>query len=108
VASVKAEQPRKKRKVERNEATEDHMSRNSMTEKDVDRKLPKQVIVEAFINGQSVRAMMDTGSMMDFISTRLVDQLKIPKEVLVKPVPLFMTVSGSRSKVNCSVTANLQ
>jgi hypothetical protein len=108
VASVKAKQPRKKRKVERNEATEDHMSRNSMTEKDVDRKLPKQVIVEAFINGQSVRAMMDTGSMMDFISTRLVDQLKIPKEVLVKPVPLFMAVSGSRSKVNCSVTANLQ
>jgi hypothetical protein len=43
------------------------MARTSMAVKDIDRVLPKQIIVELKINGQKARGMIDTGSMMDFI-----------------------------------------
>jgi hypothetical protein len=82
------------------------MYRTAMREKDRDRILPRQIIVEAMVNDQAVRALLDTGSMMDFISTKVVDQLKIKTEILVKPVPLYMAVSGSRSIVNRSATVD--
>ncbi|KAJ6525380.1 hypothetical protein B0H19DRAFT_1008035, partial [Mycena capillaripes] len=99
---VQPRQPKKKRKMERREEDTDHMYRTAMREKDRDRVLPRQIVVEATVNGQAVRALMDTGSMMDFISTRVVDQLKIKTDILVKPVPLYMAVSGSRSVVKQS------
>jgi hypothetical protein len=46
--------------------------------------------------------------MMDFISTKVVDQLRIKTNVLVKLVPLFLAVSGSRSVINHSATVNLK
>jgi hypothetical protein len=79
-----------------------------MREKDADRILPRQIIVEALVNDRAVRALLDTGSMMDFISTKVVDQLRIKTDVLVKPVPLFLAVSGSRSVINRSATVNLK
>src|ERR1700761_4184428 len=84
------------------------MYRTAMWEKDSEQILPKQVIVEATVNEQAVCTLLDTGSMMDFISTRLVDQLKIKTEILVKPIPLFLAVSGSCSVVNHSTTVMLK
>ncbi|TFK78922.1 hypothetical protein K466DRAFT_446438, partial [Polyporus arcularius HHB13444] len=50
-------------------------------------------------------AMLDSGSMTDMMSTTLVDQLKIAKEVIAKPLPLHMAVQGSKSNVSCVATA---
>jgi hypothetical protein len=100
--------PNKSCRKDRDECTEDHMYRTAMCEKDRDRVLLRQIIVEAMVNDQAVRVLMDTGSMMNFISTKVMDQLKIKTEVLVKPVPLYMAVSGSRSVVNQSATVNFK
>ncbi|KAF8208397.1 hypothetical protein K438DRAFT_2072545 [Mycena galopus ATCC 62051] len=109
IISVRKSQPHRKHcRTENDERTHDHMSRTAMCEKarDGNRVLPRQIIVEATINGQAVRALLDTGSMMDFISTKLVDQLKIKTEVLDKPVPLYMAILGSRSVVNRAATVS--
>src|ERR1700761_6684453 len=46
--------------------------------------------------------------MADFISTKLVDQLKLKREILAKPMTLQLAVHGSRSKVNASVAVKLK
>ncbi|EJD36171.1 hypothetical protein AURDEDRAFT_74509, partial [Auricularia subglabra TFB-10046 SS5] len=60
------------------------------------------------INGQHVRALIDSGSTGDFISTRLADQLKLKRQPLAKPIPLKLGVTGSRSAVNYAAEAKLE
>ncbi|TFY57697.1 hypothetical protein EVJ58_g6867 [Rhodofomes roseus] len=79
----------------------------SMRPKDFARNIPKPLIVEVFIQGHSVRALLDTGCMADFLSTTLVDQLRLKKDVLAKPLPVQLAVHGSRSKINFSTTVEL-
>ncbi|KAF8602498.1 hypothetical protein BDV93DRAFT_443954, partial [Ceratobasidium sp. AG-I] len=59
------------------------------------------------VNGHEVRALLDLGSLGDFISTTVVDQLKLERETLARPIGLQMVVMGSRSSINFSVTAHL-
>ncbi|KAJ8594346.1 hypothetical protein M405DRAFT_703551, partial [Rhizopogon salebrosus TDB-379] len=70
--------------------------------------VPVSIVVDVQVNGQTLRALLDTGSMADFISTTAVDQLKLKPEVLAKPVPLQLAVHGSRSKINCCVTVDFR
>ncbi|KIM57517.1 hypothetical protein SCLCIDRAFT_1219359, partial [Scleroderma citrinum Foug A] len=51
--------------------------------------------------------LLDSGSLSDFASTTLVDQLQLPLDVLDKPLNLQLAVSGSRSKVNATMTPQL-
>jgi hypothetical protein len=60
------------------------------------------------INGHQIRAMLDTGSMADFLSTTVVDQLDLQKEYYAKPLSVQLAVHGSRSKINCGTRANFQ
>jgi hypothetical protein len=53
------------------------IERTAMRLKDFKRRLPRPIVIEVMINGQAVRALLDTGSMADFVSTKLVDQLKL-------------------------------
>lgn len=53
------------------------VERMAMKVKDFTRQLPKPVIVEVFINRQVARALLDSGSMADFISTTLAGQLNV-------------------------------
>ncbi|KAJ3013108.1 hypothetical protein NUW54_g1685 [Trametes sanguinea] len=76
------------------------LERNAMRPKDYTRKAPMPVVVNVQINGHSARALLDTGCMADFISTTLIDQLKIPTDVLAKQLPVQLAVQGSRSKIN--------
>lgn len=46
--------------------------------------------------------------MADFISTTVVDQLKLPRMVYEKPLSVQLAVHGSRSKINCGTTVNLR
>lgn len=82
--------------------------RNASRPKDITRRMPKLIVVEAKINGHEVRVLLDSGSLGDFITTTVVDQLRIPREPLAKAIGLQMAVTGSRSMINYSVTARLQ
>ena len=52
--------------------------------------------------------MLDTGSMADFLSTTVVDQLQLPRVTYEKPLPVQLAVHGSRSKINCGTTVKFQ
>ncbi|QRV77164.1 Pol polyprotein/retrotransposon [Ceratobasidium sp. AG-Ba] len=84
----------------RTKQTTQVIERNAARPKDVTQKLPKPVIVEASINGEKVRALIDSGSLSDFISTTVADQLKLKCQALAKPIGLQMAVAGSRSAIN--------
>ncbi|TFK79489.1 hypothetical protein K466DRAFT_579187 [Polyporus arcularius HHB13444] len=58
------------------------LERNAMKPKDYTRTVPVPVVVEATVNGHAVRALLDTGSMADFLSTTIADQLKLDLETL--------------------------
>ena len=73
-----------------------------------DRVCPKPVIVVVQINGQPCRALLDSGSLSDFMSTTLADQLKVKLELLDKPLPLQLAVSGSRSQVKVRTSVRFQ
>ena len=47
-----------------------------------------------------MRALVDSGSLGDFISSTVVDQLKLKCTILDKPLGLQLVVQGSRSKIN--------
>ena len=68
----------------------------------------KPIIVSVHINGQPVCALLDSGSLSDFMSTTLADQLKLKTDILTKPLPVQLAVSGSCTKVNDSTTAQHQ
>lgn len=86
---------KKKAKADINEI--DH---TSLRVKDFERKVPKPLVIMVKVNGHPVRAMIDSGSMADFISSTVVDQLKLPYSKLAVQVPVQLAVSGSRTKLN--------
>jgi hypothetical protein len=84
------------------------IERTSLNVKDKMRKLPEPIVIQVKINGQTIRALLDSGSMADFLSTTVVDQLRLPKEVYQKPLSVQLAVHGSRSKINCGTTVRFQ
>ena len=84
------------------------VERTAMRLKDQSKKVPEPVVVLAKVNGQQIRALLDTGSMADFLSTTLVDQLDLRKEYYSKPLSVQLAVHGSRPKINCGVRVNFQ
>ena len=84
------------------------LQRNAAQIKGNQRVLPKPIVVKVAVNGHPARALLDSGSLGDFMSTTLADQLGIEKESLSVPLALQLAVQGSRSKVNSVVTAQFQ
>ncbi|KAF9512923.1 hypothetical protein BS47DRAFT_1393806 [Hydnum rufescens UP504] len=76
------------------------LERNTARPKDISRVLPNSMVVKVAINGHTCRALIDTGSLADFISTTCADQLKLPVENLVNPLPVQLAVTGSRSLIH--------
>ena len=66
------------------------------------------VVVKVEINNHPVRALLDSGSLGDFISSTLVDQLSITRVALDTLLSLHLAVQGSRSKVNARATVHLK
>jgi hypothetical protein len=60
------------------------------------------LIVNAEVNGNLVRALVDSGSLADFILTTLADQLKLKLDQLAKSIPCTMAASGSRTMIQGS------
>ena len=84
------------------------IQRNSATVKDKTRLLPKPVVLRVKINGQLVRALVDSGSQGDFVSSTLVDQLGLKWTEFSEPLKLQLAVQGSRSVINARVEARFQ
>ncbi|KAF9540268.1 hypothetical protein CPC08DRAFT_738795 [Agrocybe pediades] len=84
------------------------VQRNSATVKDKRRILPKPVIIKMEVNGHPVRALIDTGSLGDFMSTTLADQLKVKRENIYDPITIQLAMQGSRSKINAGTKVNIK
>ncbi|KAG9020933.1 hypothetical protein FS837_007742, partial [Tulasnella sp. UAMH 9824] len=100
--------PGKKTKTPRNAKTLDRLERNAARTKDFTRLVPSAIVVEVRINGRNARALVDSGSLADFMSTRLVDQLKVRLDELEKPMAVQLAVTGSRTVVNNSSTVEFE
>ena len=84
------------------------LQRNAAQIKGNQRILPKPLVVKVHVEGRPARALLDSGSLGDFISSTLADQLSLKREQLETPLSLQLAVQGSRSKVNARVSVNLQ
>ncbi|QRW23678.1 Pol polyprotein/retrotransposon [Rhizoctonia solani] len=84
------------------------MEWNTSKPRDKERKVPRPIILEVLINGNPARALLNSGSHGDFVSTTLVDQLKLKKTQLAKPIGLQMAVLGSKSSINWCANALFQ
>lgn len=81
---------------------------NAVTLKDFAWLVPKPVVIVVQINKHPARALLDSGSLGDFMSTSLADQLGVTKSELKKPLPLQLAVQGSQSRVNWGTTVNFK
>jgi hypothetical protein len=84
------------------------LERNSARKKDLARNVPKPLVVEVNINGHKARALIDTGSLSDFMSSNLADQLHVDRVILEKPLPIQLAVQGSKTKCNAGTKVNFQ
>ena len=62
------------------------VERNAMKTKDFTRTLPKPIVVTVLINNKPVRALIDTGSMADFVSTTIVIAIIVSKSPAVPAI----------------------
>jgi hypothetical protein len=81
------------------------VERTSLRIKDRTRRLPEPIVVNVKINGNNVRALLDTGSMADFLSTTIVDQLKLDKEISALVVHIVKSNPISSSN-HCAILAD--
>lgn len=76
------------------------LERNSAKRKDLARHVPEPVTIVAQIEGRPVRALLDSGSLGDFMSSSLADQLQVRKMELTRPLNIQLAVQGSKTKAN--------
>lgn len=96
------------RKMQIPRGTYASMQRNAAAVKSAGRAVPKPVVITVKINGHPVRALLDSGSLGDFVSTTLADQLKLRKENLDVPLGMQLAVQGSRSRINSRTKVRFQ
>ena len=71
------------------------LQRNAAQIKGNQRILPKPIVVKVLVNGHPARALLDSESLGDFMSSTLADQLALKKEILNTPLALQLAVQGS-------------
>ncbi|KAJ8488543.1 hypothetical protein ONZ45_g13914 [Pleurotus djamor] len=85
------------------------VQRNASQIKGGERTLPSSVVVTVNVNGRSARALLDSGSMGDFMSMSLADQLgESSKIAMGRPIPSQLTVQDSCFEVKYSCRARLE
>lgn len=84
------------------------LERNASVTKDMSWTVLRPIVMVAKINSQSVQALIDSGSLGDFMSATLTDQLKLKQIILEKPLPLQLAVQGSCSKINTGTCVEFQ
>ena len=92
--------------VDRNKYVD--LQRNTVKRKDMGgRIIPKPIVLHTKLNGHPVRTLVDCGSLGDFVSSTIADQLHLKRILLEKPIGLQLAVQGSRSKIHAVVNACL-
>ncbi|KAG2050017.1 hypothetical protein BDR06DRAFT_984158 [Suillus hirtellus] len=71
------------------------------------RILPRSLVMVVLLNRKPCCALLDSGSLMDFVSSTVVDQLKLKYDLLDKPIPLQLAISGSRSAMKATTCVEL-
>ena len=89
-------------------ASPEYLQRNSSQPRALNRVMPEPVVVAINLNGNPVRALLDSGSLSDFVSTKVVHQLRLKSFELDVPLPVQMAVQGSRAKINLGCIAELE
>ena len=84
------------------------LQHNAVRIKGQHRIIPKHIVVKVTINQHPAQALLDSGSLGDFISSTLADQLKLQRQTLDTPLALQLVVQGLRSKVNATTSAQLK
>ena len=92
--------------VDRNEYPA--LQHNAVRIKGQHRIIPKHIVVKVTINQHPAQALLDSGSLGDFISSTLADQLKLQRQTLDTPLALQLVVQGLRSEVNATTSAQLK
>ncbi|KAJ7764778.1 hypothetical protein B0H16DRAFT_1883392 [Mycena metata] len=82
--------------------------RNASTVRDFARLVPRPMVIVVYVNDKPATALLDSGSLADFISTKVVDQLHLKTDILTKPLNVSMAVTGSRTMVNHSCNLHLR
>ena len=80
-------------------ATYSTLQRNAAVTRDFTRTILRPVVVTVHIEGHPARALIDTGSLADFMSVTLAEQLRVKRVPLAKPLMIQLAVQGSRSSV---------
>ncbi|OSC99262.1 hypothetical protein PYCCODRAFT_1373452, partial [Trametes coccinea BRFM310] len=84
------------------------LQRNAASARDIRRLIPEPVVVVVNINGHPARALLDSGSLSDFMSAKMAHQLGVKVFELEKPLPVHLAVQGSRAKINFGCRAVLE
>lgn len=84
------------------------LKRNAARPRDLSRSVPDPVTVVVHINEQPVRALIDSGSLGDFMSSRWAGQLKVPLKQLAKPLNIQLALPGSITRANYSTTVKFR
>lgn len=91
-----------------NETVLPSVMRTATVPKDPSRIVPNYITIVVHVNGEPARALIDTGSLCDFISSSFADQLKVKKEELATPLTVQLAALGSRTKVNYRTTVDFK
>ncbi len=83
------------------------IQRNAASVKDFKQLIPDSIVVVVNVNGQPARALIDSGSMADFLSTKIAHQLGLEIFELQKQLPVHLAVQGSRAKISCGAKVEL-
>ena len=70
--------------------------------------VPPLIVVDVSVNGKQAKALLDTGSLADFMSTQFSDQLNSKCIPLTKPLLVSLAVVGSCTVANYCMDAHLQ
>lgn len=84
------------------------VQQNASHAKNPSHMVPKLLVVVVHINGQPARALIDSGSLDDFMSSILVQQLSIEKKELTFSVLYSSMVQESCSRINYGTMAKFQ
>ncbi|KAI0917595.1 hypothetical protein AcW2_007695 [Taiwanofungus camphoratus] len=84
------------------------VQRNTATPRDFERLIPETIVVVVDVNGHPAWALLDSGSLADFMSTQLAHQLGVKSFELKKPLPVHLAVQGSWAKINLGCQAKVE
>ena len=84
------------------------IQRNAASPRDIQRLIPEPIVLVVLINGKPARALLDSGSLSDFVSAKLAHQIGLQSLELQKPLPVHLAVQGSRAKINYGCRVKLE